>query len=562
MRKVTVIMLLGLFTFSQVSADLFPRLDLVDIEDALTMNVGGIGNIIAGVDVDEDGLTEIYMVNNNWNDGADEVIPRIYKYERIAAETWDLVWEAIPPSTLVEKQNTWPTLSLTDLDNDGKMELCWGIVNNFVTIANPARIVVYEHASGDNFGVDNGGVWEPNSSWTITDSVSSQNIRPIDWEIADIDEDGVDEIIFADRKGNDSGVYYGICSVSDIPDNGDGSETWTLESSGLDFGMTSAVENKWDVAVVGNNAYIFSETEISKISWSGTAYEYTALAPLAGGSSVQAAVGLDIDGDGTKEIFAPSYDWGDDTQKGVYILKEDADTLAATLVVNMSEYWPSGSRGIWGAESGDIDDDGLMDFVMGSRASTPNGLIFRIEHQGGDIYSAANWELTIIDSAYAVVDLPEGGIWSEFAIGNVDEDDGNEVFYTSSVSVPYSAEFSTTSVSAPVIILDSPNTSVSIEERDVQIADGYKLQQNYPNPFNPSTTITFHIPQNESVSLSVYDLQGREVATLLNQSMSAGSYDLTWGGLDNNGAQVASGVYVYTLKTSSYTDSKTMLFLK
>jgi len=555
--------LLGLFAFSQLSADLLPRLEEVNIEDALTLNVGGIGNIIAGVDVDGDGLTEIYMVNNNWNDGADEVIPRIYKYERLAADLWAMVWEAIPPTTLVEKQNTWPTLSLTDLDNDGKMELCWGIVNNVVTIANPARIVVYEHAGGDNFGVDNAGVWEPNSSWTITDSVSTQNIRPIDWEIADIDDDGVDEIIFADRKGTTSGMYYGICSVSDIPDAGDGSETWTLESSGLDVGMTSAAENKWDVAVVGNNAYIFSETEISKISWTGTAYEYTALSPIIGGSPNQAALGVDIDGDGTTEIFAPTYDWGVDSLKGVYILKEVADTLQATLVANMSEYWPSGSRGIWGAASGDIDDDGLMDFVMGSRASSPhNGMIFRIEHQGGDIYAAANWELTIIDSAYAVVDLADGGIWSEFAIGNMDEDAGNEVFYASSVAVPYSVEFATTSVSAPVIILDSPNTSVSIEEREVQIADGYKLQQNYPNPFNPSTTITFHIPQNEVVSLSVYDLQGREVATLLNQSMSTGSYDLTWGGLDNNGVQVASGVYVYTLRTSSYTDSKTMLFLK
>ncbi|MCF7923291.1 MAG: FG-GAP-like repeat-containing protein [Candidatus Marinimicrobia bacterium] len=562
MRKATLILLFGMFLVSQLQADLLPRIGTVDIFESQTTNNGGIGNFIAGVDLDGDGLREIYMVNDNWNDTPGEVIPNIYKYEQAADGTWSMVWHATPPATLIEKQNTWPALAITDLDNDGKMELTWGIVNNFVTIQNPARIVVYEHAGGDNFGVANGEDWDPNSSWTITDD-DATNIRPIEFEVLDFDGDGVDEILFADRTGNNSGLYYGICSVDDIPDTGDGSETWTLESSGLDWGLADLnVENKWDIAVVGSNAYFFSETEITKISWTGSDYDYVGLSPLAGGSCVQSAMGVDVDEDGTTEIVGAVYDWGDDTKKGIYLMQEDADTLIATELVNLSEYWPSGSRGIWGGAKGDIDNDGYVDFVFGSRASTPNAVIFRCSYLGGDITLPASWETTVIDSVFAVEDLAEGGIWSLLSIANMDADDGQEVLYTSSASVPYSVAFPTTNVSAPIIILDSPNTSVSIEEREVQIADNYKLQQNYPNPFNPSTTITFNVPSNEVVNLTVYDMRGKVIASLLNKSMNAGSYDVTWGGLDDQGRQVASGAYIYTLKTSSFTDSKTMLFLK
>jgi len=556
MRKSLLLLMFGIMMISTLQADLLPRIDEIFIEDSQTINTGGIGNFIAGVDVDGDGLLEIYMVNHNWNDVAGELVPRIYKYERATDGTWNMVWMSVPPTDLVEKQNSYPPLSLVDLDADGKMELIWGIPNNLGTNLNPARILVYEHASGDNFGVENAGSWEPNASWSITDEESA-NIRVVDWEFNDIDADGDLEIIFAGRT---SGMRFGICSVSDIPDNGDGSETWTLEFSSADVTYTG--DNKWDVGIIGSNIYMFDEVEISKLTWTGTDYTYTALSPLPGGISWSAVQVYDVDGDGTEEMLTGEYRYGDATRH-IWLLEEEADTLLRTPLFDIAGAdYLNGGRLIGGTH-GDIDADGDMDFVYGSMYSgPPNGIIFRVEYQGGDIQLPASWELSIIDSAYAVVDLADGGMWNRFAITNMDEDEGLEVLYTSMINVPYSMEFPTTGVSAPVIVLDSPNTSVSIEERDVQIADSYKLKQNYPNPFNPSTTITFHIPQNELVSLNVYDLQGRKVASLLYQSMSAGSYDLTWGGLDDNGAQVASGVYVYTLKTSSYTDSKTMLFLK
>ncbi len=91
----------------------------------------------------------------------------------------------------------------------------------------------------------------------------------------------------------------------------------------------------------------------------------------------------------------------------------------------------------------------------------------------------------------------------------------------------------------------------------------YALEQNYPNPFNPTTTIRFAIPQSEHVTLKVYDLLGREVATLVNEVRNAGSYSETFpasGGFD--ASKLASGVYIYTLKAGSFIASKKFVLLK
>lgn len=90
-----------------------------------------------------------------------------------------------------------------------------------------------------------------------------------------------------------------------------------------------------------------------------------------------------------------------------------------------------------------------------------------------------------------------------------------------------------------------------------EIPDKFNLHQNYPNPFNPSTTIKFDIPVNRFVSLSIYDISGREIASLINENLNPGSYsyNFTADGL-------TSGIYFYKLSTGEYTDVKKMLLIK
>ena len=90
----------------------------------------------------------------------------------------------------------------------------------------------------------------------------------------------------------------------------------------------------------------------------------------------------------------------------------------------------------------------------------------------------------------------------------------------------------------------------------------YTLGQNYPNPFNPTTQIAFDVPTKSHVTLTVYNVLGQQVTTLVNEKLSAGSYEADWDGRSSGGNEVASGIYFYRLHTESFTQTKKMVLLK
>ena len=83
------------------------------------------------------------------------------------------------------------------------------------------------------------------------------------------------------------------------------------------------------------------------------------------------------------------------------------------------------------------------------------------------------------------------------------------------------------------------------------------VNQNYPNPFNPSTTISYQLPQDRVVSLKIYDVLGKEIATLVHEKQFAGKYEVTW---DASG--VASGVYFYRLEAGNFISTKKLVLLR
>ncbi len=88
------------------------------------------------------------------------------------------------------------------------------------------------------------------------------------------------------------------------------------------------------------------------------------------------------------------------------------------------------------------------------------------------------------------------------------------------------------------------------------------LNQNYPNPFNPETTISFTMPSNGKASLSVYNVKGQLVKTLVNGDLSVGNHSVVWNGTDNSGSAVSSGVYYYKLTSGNHTESRKMVLVK
>ncbi len=90
----------------------------------------------------------------------------------------------------------------------------------------------------------------------------------------------------------------------------------------------------------------------------------------------------------------------------------------------------------------------------------------------------------------------------------------------------------------------------------------YQLYDNYPNPFNPTTTISYDLPKTTAVRLDIYNILGRHVQTLVDETQAAGHYDVTWEGKNGSGRTVSSGIYFYKLSTGDYTESKKMTLLK
>jgi PKD repeat protein len=94
------------------------------------------------------------------------------------------------------------------------------------------------------------------------------------------------------------------------------------------------------------------------------------------------------------------------------------------------------------------------------------------------------------------------------------------------------------------------------------VPDNFGLAQNYPNPFNPNTTIKFSLPASGHIDLSVYNLLGRKVKTLVDDYCESGQYEISWDATDAGGNKVSSGVYFYRIQAGDYTQTRKMILTK
>lgn len=511
---------------------------------------GLYGDIVAGMDWDGDGKVELYCVNSNAVDREFELEARIWKYE-LNGDTWDSVWGAV---LTIPCQNTWPDLITGDIDNDGKPELIWGPIN-FLDFEsrpnpNPDRIIIFE-AKGDGsdiMGVDDGfGAYTPNAVYKITDQ-NNFDISVAGLTLHDVDNDGTQEIIVSNRSAGVANWHYGVISVSDIPDNGLGTETWTLEKVGNEPILGSS--GKWDIAVLNHMFYIFgSDGLVYPIKYHDGIYEALPPQNIADGKgSFRSVQTVDIDKDGTKELIFAGWLNGTRAVPTVYVCKQSGDTLISYRIADLTSLG-AGQR-LTGGAVGDLDGDGYMDFVCGARVpSNPNAGVYRIAYRGGDITQDTSYEISIIDSLAIYV----GDDIDVITIANVDGDPEDEVLY----SAAYTRGQAQDSMMA-IIILDRHFTPLSIQANNNKIPSGFYLGQNYPNPFNPSTSIKFGLTNDALVSLKIYDILGREVATIIsNERMKAGEYTYAF-----NASRLSSGTYLYKLNFDNSSLVGKMTFMK
>jgi len=217
---------------------------------------------------------------------------------------------------------------------------------------------------------------------------------------------------------------------------------------------------------------------------------------------------------------------------------------------------------------------------------TVNYFNFMSAHPDGTIFGTAryvSWLYKRVNNAWAPVTIPAGDVITAMSIdnsGNIFIALENWAVYPSvDIGVYYSQDKGAT---WNYVALDSilVNSLVSFGASTYAITNGYgvyllnpgnattvkslstlpknfELYQNYPNPFNPSTVISYQMPTAGHVVLKIYDILGRDVATLVNEEKSAGNYKVTF-----NGSRLASGMYFYQLKAGDYLQTKKLMLLK
>ncbi|MBI1936518.1 MAG: T9SS type A sorting domain-containing protein [Ignavibacteriales bacterium] len=122
--------------------------------------------------------------------------------------------------------------------------------------------------------------------------------------------------------------------------------------------------------------------------------------------------------------------------------------------------------------------------------------------------------------------------------------------------------FSSNSVSNFYVLSDGSVTDVNAA---TEIPADFTLNQNYPNPFNPSTTISYTLPVSGYTTLKVYDILGREIATLVNELKQAGNYSVEFGtqlARQGGSSELPSGIYFYKLESGNYTSTRKMILMK
>ena len=88
------------------------------------------------------------------------------------------------------------------------------------------------------------------------------------------------------------------------------------------------------------------------------------------------------------------------------------------------------------------------------------------------------------------------------------------------------------------------------------------MHNDYPNPFNPITTLRYDLPENSLVTITIYDMLGRQVKTLINQAQDAGFKSVVWNATNHLGQVVSAGLYIYTIQAGEFRQTKKMILLK
>ncbi len=230
------------------------------------------------------------------------------------------------------------------------------------------------------------------------------------------------------------------------------------------------------------------------------------------------------------------------------------DSITVQVEVDMSSQGSPDDK--LGSFTATLDwDPQVLDLVSHSGVLQGfTGVVNDTEADSGTVrFNGAN--INGISGTFNLIDLT-------FAcVGNTGTETVLDLEYSAMASTSFASLLGQLETNDLTVILDP---SVGIETNTVgnAIPEKYQLSQNYPNPFNPTTRLDISLPKAGQVSLKIYNIAGQLVATLIDDHMAAGQYQLTWDAHDDAGNQLTSGIYLYRLSAANFSETRRMILLK
>lgn len=237
------------------------------------------------------------------------------------------------------------------------------------------------------------------------------------------------------------------------------------------------------------------------------------------------------------------------------------------LFVQSQAGWEDlGFYGIWGWERGVAVDPTNSDFYIGGfnyqatiaciSSSTDQGASWKVDTLEGEgfVKSIAfnsrgdGYAVGIIDTSNNY--MYQSVIWKKLGNNWIMDLDFNDLGFQDIVATEHSF------YAVGVLGLYKTDIPTSVPDQSLKPSD-YQLKQNFPNPFNPTTTISFSIPTKSKVTLSIFDVTGKKLQTLINEQKSPGNYEVEF-----NGSNLSSGTYFYKFEVGGIIETKKMILLK
>lgn len=256
----------------------------------------------------------------------------------------------------------------------------------------------------------------------------------------------------------------------------------------------------------------------------------------------------DADGDGQKEFYVAGIT-DSENPGNIHCINavNDVSTLTKASVVTLTDdLEPIGEWSYEGAEPGDIDGDGKMDYLVAGAG--PRRTMFRLEYVSGP---------AAVPSSYAMSELYKDETvttdymsWMNVDITDDLDGDGKKEILIPNIYA-YGAD------DPALIILESKTTSTAVGDPEPGIPLTTQLLPNYPNPFNPSTMLAFELARTGPVTISIVDMLGREVARPVDGIVAAGSHRVPF-----EARGLASGSYYVRLRSDDVVTARPIMLIR